>query len=134
MRNIYLLLIAALGLAACSSATSSPTQMAEKELRHVVLFKFNDGALDADVEKVHQAFLNLATEIAVVKSFEWGLNDSPEDLHQDFTHCYVLTFDSEADRDSVYAPHPAHQAFVSSLGPHLEKAFVVDFWANQVMP
>ncbi|MEL6593896.1 MAG: Dabb family protein, partial [Bacteroidota bacterium] len=47
-----------------------------------------------------------------------------------FTHCYLLTFASEEDRDSVYTPHPQHQAFVQSLQPHLEKVFVVDYWTN----
>ena len=68
--------------------------------------------------------------IPVIKDFEWGINDSPEDFHQGFTHCYLLTFASEEDRDSIYAPHPQHQAFVKSLEPHLEKVFVVDYWTN----
>ena len=59
-----------------------------------------------------------------------GLNDSPEDLHQGFTHCYMLTFKSEEDRDSIYTPHPKHQAFVASLQPHLDKVFVVDYWTK----
>lgn len=102
----------------------------EKVLRHVVIFKFNDDASEEDVERLNQSFNALANSIPVVKDFEWGLNDSPEDFHQDFTHCYLLTFASEEDRDSVYTPHPQHQAFVQSLGPHLEKVFVVDYWTN----
>jgi hypothetical protein len=42
----------------------------------------------------------------------------------------LLTFDSEEDRDSIYTPHPQHQAFVASLQPHVEKVFVVDYWTN----
>ena len=120
-------------LAACTPATSSPTQdMSEKVLRHVVLFKFKDSSSESDVEAVHQSFQELAGKIPVIKAFEWGLNDSPEDFHQGFTHCYIISFASEADRDSVYTPHPAHQAFVAGLQPHLDKVFVVDFWANEV--
>ena len=102
----------------------------EKRLRHVVIFKFNDDAAPEDVERLNQSFNALADSIPVIQDFEWGLNDSPENFHQDFTHCYLLTFASEEDRDSIYTPHPAHQAFVASLGPHLEKVFVVDYWAN----
>ena len=102
----------------------------EKLLRHVVLFKFKEEASEADVNKLNEAFNALPDEIPVIKDFEWGINDSPENFHQDFTHCYLLTFDSEEDRDSVYTPHPQHQAFVKSLGPHLEKVFVVDYWTN----
>ncbi len=102
----------------------------EKLLRHVVIFKFNDDASQEDVNRLNDAFNALPEAIPIIKDFEWGLNDSPENFHQDFTHCYLLTFDSEEDRDSIYTPHPAHQAFVASLGPHLEKVFVVDYWTN----
>lgn len=102
----------------------------EKLLRHVVIFKFKDEASEEDVDRLNESFNALAAAIPVVKKFEWGINDSPEDLHQDFTHCYLLTFASEEDRDSVYTPHPQHQAFVASLQPHLEKVFVVDYWTN----
>ena len=102
----------------------------ERLLRHVVIFKFKDESSEADVTKLNDAFNALADSIPVIKDFEWGLNDSPEDFHQGFTHCYLLTFASEEDRDSVYTPHPQHQAFVASLQPHLEKVFVVDYWTN----
>ncbi|NKI31423.1 Dabb family protein [Muricauda sp. DJ-13] len=102
----------------------------EKLLRHVVIFKFNDDAPEAEVEKINKSFGELQNHIPVIQDFEWGLNDSPEDFHQGFTHCYFLTFKSEEDRDSIYTPHPKHQEFVASLQPYLEKVFVVDYWAN----
>ena len=104
--------------------------MEEPLLRHVVIFKFKDEAREEDVDRLNKSFNALADEIDVVKDFEWGLNNSPENFHQDFTHCYILTFGSEEDRDSIYTPHPQHQAFVASLQPHLEKVFVVDYWTN----
>ena len=99
-------------------------------MRHVVIFKFNDDAPEEEVEKIHRRFCELKSQIPVIQSFEWGLNDSPEDFHQGFTHCYLLTFKSERDRDLGYTPHPKHQEFVAGLKPHLEKVFVVDYWAN----
>ena len=102
----------------------------EKLLRHVVIFKFNDDASAEQVEKLNNSFNELQNHIPVIQDFEWGLNDSPEDFHQGFTHCYLLTFKSEEDRDSIYTPHPKHQEFVASLGPYVEKVFVVDYWAN----
>ena len=102
----------------------------EKRLRHMVIFKFNEDSSTEDVDRLNKSFIALADSISVIQDFEWGLNDSPENFHQDFTHCYLVTFASEEDRDSIYAPHPAHQAFVESLGPHLEKVFVVDYWAQ----
>ena len=106
------------------------TEKKEKLLRHVVLFKFNDTSSEEDVNKLNESFNALPEAIPVIKDFEWGINDSPEDFHQGFTHCYLLTFASEEDRDSIYTPHPQHQAFVASLQGHVEKVFVVDYWTN----
>ncbi len=102
----------------------------QKRLRHMVLFKFNDDASEAEVSKLNDDFNALPEHISAIKDFEWGLNDSPENFHQDFTHCYMLTFHSEKERDSIYTPHPKHQEFVASLQPYVEKVFVVDYWAN----
>ena len=139
---VYYLLFVVLVFTACQEAepkqvlaaktTNSMEKVEKKEklLRHVVIFKFKDEASEADVDRLNKSFNALAEAIPVVKDFEWGINDSPENFHQDFTHCYLLTFESEADRDSVYTPHPQHKAFVESLQPHLEKVFVVDYWTN----
>lgn len=111
--------------------TSEEMKKEEKELlRHMVIFKFKDDASEEAVARLNDSFNDLPNHIPVIKDFEWGLNDSPESFDQDFTHCYLLTFHSEKDRDSVYTPHPKHQEFVASLQPHLEKVFVVDYWAK----
>jgi len=102
----------------------------KKLLRHIVIFKFKEESSEEDINKLNEEFNALAKSIPVVQDFEWGLNNSPEDFHQGFTHCYLITFNSEKDRDEVYAPHPEHQAFVKNLQPHLEKVFVVDYWTN----
>lgn len=95
--------------------------------RHVVIFKFKETSSKASVDSVVNAFMGLAKKIPVVKSMEWGLNDSPENFHQGFTHCFVLTFANTTDRDNVYQKHPAHMEFQKILQPHMEKVFVVDY-------
>jgi hypothetical protein len=105
-------------------------QSADKMLRHVVMFKFKDNTKAEDVKKVEDAFRKLPSQIQEIKGFEWGTNNSPEGLAQGFTHCFFLTFDSEAGR-AAYLPHPAHKAFGSVLGPHLDKVLVVDYWAGK---
>lgn len=102
----------------------------EKWLRHVVLFKFKEGTAPADVKKVEDAFRGLSSKIKEIKAFEWGTNNSPEGLNQEFTHCFFVSFASEKDRET-YLPHPAHQAFVEVLKPHLDKVLVVDYWASK---
>jgi hypothetical protein len=102
----------------------------KKTLRHVVNFKFKSTATEAQVKDVVDAFRELKTKIPEIKSFEWGTNNSPENLNKGLTHCFVLSFDSEADR-AKYLPHPDHKAFGAKLGPVLEDVFVIDYWAQE---
>ena len=99
-------------------------------LRHVVLFKFKDSSSIADIKKVEDAFRALPSKIKQIKSFEWGINNSPEELNQGFTHCFTLGFVSEKDR-AIYLPHPAHVAFGATLQPILDKVLVIDYWAKK---
>jgi hypothetical protein len=103
----------------------------ERVLRHVVVFKYKESATSKQIDKINLAFANLKNEIPQIRDFEWGLNNSPEGLDQDFTHCYLVTFHSEKDRD-IYLPHPAHKAFVELIGPYIEKVFVVDYWTEEL--
>lgn len=111
-------------------ATAQQTNNTNKLLRHVVLFKFKEGSSAADIKKVADAFRALPSQIKEVKAFEWGTNNSPENLNQDFTHCFFVSFSSEKDRE-IYLPHPAHKAFVEILKPILDKVLVIDYWAAQ---
>jgi hypothetical protein len=99
-------------------------------LRHVVLFKFKSSSDSTEIKKVEDAFRALPSKIKEVVAFEWGTNNSPENLNQDYTHCFFVSFKSEKDRD-VYLPHPAHKKFVDILRPHLDKVLVVDYWAKK---
>ncbi|MFG0263746.1 MAG: Dabb family protein, partial [Rhodopirellula sp. JB055] len=76
------------------------------------------------------AFRNLPNEIPEIADFEFGTNNSPEGLNEGLTHCFLVTFESEEDREA-YLPHPAHLAFVEVLKPHLEKVVVIDYWADK---
>ncbi len=105
-------------------------QNSERVLRHVVLLKFKDASSPNDIKKVEDAFRALPSKIESIKSFEWGKNNSPETLNQGFTHCFLVGFTSEKDRE-VYLPHPEHKAFVAVLSPHLDKVLVIDYWAEK---
>lgn len=102
----------------------------QKMLRHIVLFKFKDASTPEDIKAVEDAFRNLKNEIPEIKDFEWGRNNSPEGLNEGLTHAFFVSFTSEEDR-AVYLPHPKHKAFIEVLKPHLEKAVVVDYWAEK---
>ena len=102
---------------------------ADAPLFHVVHFKFKAGATPEQIQKVEKEFAALKTKIEVVQTLDAGTNVSPEGLADGFTHCWVLTFKNEKDRDT-YLHHPAHVAFVEILKPVLEKPLVVDFFSK----
>lgn len=124
MKKLFFVLIAI--LISMSSLQAQP----HKQLRHVVLFGWKEGTDSADIKKVVDAFRKLPSQIKLIKSFEWGTNNSPEKLNQGLTHCFFLTFASEKDRND-YLVHPAHKVFVDMDKPGIDKVTVVDYWAEQ---
>ncbi|WP_228235702.1 Dabb family protein [Allomuricauda sp. M10] len=128
-----LLILFLLVLVGCNSSNKevqqNETEMEKptSQLRHVVLFQFKDTSTPEDVDTVEAAFEELPSKISEIKGFEWGLNNSPENLNKGLTHCFFLTFDSEKDRDT-YLTHPAHVAFGDVAGPHIQDVVVVDYW------
>jgi hypothetical protein len=137
MKIITSLIVVLLLLNSCTNPTDSneesgitkTEEQVQKQLRHVVLFKFKETATAVEIQKIEAAFAALPSKIKEIKAFEWGLNNSPEGLNKDFTHCFFVTFDSEAARE-IYLPHPDHQAFVALLEPILEDVLVIDYWAK----
>jgi hypothetical protein len=113
-----------------NQAESKPQTDKKPMLRHVVIFKFKEASPAVEVQKVVDGFRALGSKIPEIASFEYGTNNSPEGLNDGFTHCFLVTFKSEKDRDA-YLPHPAHKAFVELLKPHLDKAMVIDYWAAE---
>ena len=97
------------------------------KLQHVVCFKFKTTATAQDIKNVEEAFQALKQKIPQVVTLEWGTNVSKEKRDKGFTHCFILTFKSEKDRDA-YIEHPEHKAFGKIVGPVLDDVFVVDFW------
>lgn len=134
MKHTGYLLIGLLLLISCKNATSDANEVAveqteeqARQLRHVVLFSFKETATAAEVQQVEDAFANLAVEIDEIIDFEWGLNNSPENINKGFTHCFFVTFESEEARDQ-YLVHPKHKEFGALVGPVIEDVLVVDYW------
>ena len=109
--------------------TKKEVKAPDKLLRHVVLFNFVDSATDANIREIEAAFAGLPKQIPEIHDFEWGTNNSPEGLDKGLSHCFFVTFLSEEDR-AIYLPHPAHQEFVSLVGPFVEDVTVVDYWVQ----
>jgi hypothetical protein len=135
MTHFYIagILIIALILTALAIGAETPASSSERdgkgELLHVVSLKFKPGATPEQIKLVEEAFAGLKQKIPGIKSLKWGTNVSPEKHDKGFTHCFVLSFASEKDRDA-YLVHDDHKAFGGVLKPVMEDVFVIDFWAK----
>jgi heme-degrading monooxygenase HmoA len=118
-----------MGQKSCAMSKSE-CKMTSPMLRHVVLFKFKEGTAPEKITEVEKAFAALPGKIDIIKGFEAGTNVSVENRSEGFTHCFVVSFSSEADRDA-YLVHPAHKEFGKTLGGSLDKVLVVDFWSTR---
>ena len=125
MRKIFICISFVLLTSLCVNA-----QQDKKELRHVVMFGWKAGADSAAINRVVMAFKALPGKIKTIKRFEWGVNNSPENLNQGLTYCFLVTFASEKDRND-YIINPDHKAFTQLLPAIMEKVTVVDYWAQQ---
>jgi len=108
---------------------SEPKKIKKPMLRHVVAFKFKEKTSDAQIKELVKAFRGLKKKIPQIASFETGTNNSPENLNKGHTHAFILTFNSEEDRD-IYLVHPDHKEFGKLVGPIVDDVFVIDFWAK----
>ena len=128
MKELIIVLLAI----ACMSLTAVGADDGAKKsgkLNHVVSFRFKESATPEQIKKVEDAFRGLKKKIKEIKSLEWGTNVSPEKHDKGFTHCWILTFGSDKDRDT-YLVHPDHKEFGKIVGPVIADVFVVDFWAK----
>jgi hypothetical protein len=97
-------------------------------VRHIVIFKYKDGASINQIQQVTGAFRALQQQIPGIVSFEQGVNNSPEGKNLGFTQVFTLTFENIQARDA-YLPHPMHQHFgelLTRLGI-VADVFVVDY-------
>ena len=130
-RNVVpLTLLLSLPLAWSIYSFSSDPNSEQKVLRHVVSFQFKEDITDERKAQAIQDFLALEDEIPEIKRFEGGEDISVEGLTKEFTHCFILTFESEEDRD-VYIPHPAHIRLAEKNKPLMKDLIVLDVWGEE---
>jgi hypothetical protein len=100
----------------------------KQQVRHLVVFKYKPTATPEQIQQVTDAFRGLPKKIPGIVAFEDGVNNSPENKNQGFTHVYMVTFESAAARDA-YLPHPEHKKFGELLGKLgvVADVFVVDY-------
>lgn len=96
-------------------------------LRHVVMFGWKPGTPTATIGEIEDAFRALPAKIPQITGFEWGTDVSVQGFSRGFTHCFVVSYASEADRDA-YQVHPDHQAFLALSRPHVEQLLTFDYF------
>ena len=128
MKTLLLLAVVLIAVSLNAVAADSGNAKNKKpgKVKHMVAFKFKEGTPQTEIDKLNAAFADLEKKIDVIRTFDTGTNNSPENLNKGTTHGYLLTFDSEADRDT-YLNHPTHKEFGSMAGKILADVFVIDF-------
>jgi hypothetical protein len=98
----------------------------ESIVRHFGVFKFKEAVTDNEIEECFRTMMGMVGAIPGLLTMEYGPYDGNEGLNEDFTHGFVMTFDSPESRDA-YLPHPLHEQVKELVVPRLERVIVFDF-------
>jgi hypothetical protein len=126
MKMIILAVVMLVALAGTAMAADAGKKPKKGQVKHLVAFKFKESTSKEDIEKVEKEFKALKKKIDVIRSLDWGHNNSPENLNKGFTHGWVLSFDTEEDRNT-YLHHPEHEKFATLAKSTIADVFVIDF-------
>jgi hypothetical protein len=95
-------------------------------VRHIALFQFKDGITQAGIDDCFEALIGMQDRIPGIVGFEYGPRQCDEGLNDGFTHGFIMSFDTAANRDA-YLPHPEHERVRDIVVPCLERVVVFDF-------
>ncbi|SUA90307.1 Dabb family protein [Pandoraea pulmonicola] len=110
-------------------------------IRHIVLLRFADGVPTEKRDQMIERFLRLKDDCRrdgrpYIRSIEYGRQESGEGNAYGFEHAFVVTFDSEGDRNYYTGEpivrdatcfDPVHHAFKAAIGPMLAPNGVLVF-------
>ena len=95
-------------------------------IRHVVLFQWKPGTSEATIAEAFRELAGLRGKIPGLQQFEGGAYSSPEGLNKQWSHAFIMSFDTAASRDA-YLPHPEHERVKAVIVPHLADVVAFDF-------
>lgn len=98
-------------------------------VRHYGMFQFNEGVTDEQIDECFQVMMAMVGKIPGLLDMEHGPYESDEGLNEDFTHGFIMTFDTPESRDR-YLPHPVHEQVKDLVVPRLKRVVVFDFETN----
>ena len=94
-------------------------------VRHFGVFKFKEAVTEDQIATCFVTMKEMVGKIPGLLDMEYGSYNSTEGLNEDFTHGFVMTFDSLASRDA-YLPHPIHEQVKEIVVPNLARVVVFD--------
>ncbi|MCZ6673121.1 MAG: Dabb family protein [Verrucomicrobia bacterium] len=95
-------------------------------VRHYGVFKFKPEVTETQIDECFNAMKDMVGKIPGLQGMEHGPYQSSEGMNEDFTHGFIMTFDSVESRDA-YLPHPVHEMVKNIVVPRLERVVVFDF-------
>ena len=95
-------------------------------VRHFGVFQWKEGTTQETIDECWAAFDTMIDNIPGIVSIEHGPYESDEGLNEEFTHGFIMTFESPKHRDE-YLPHPYHEKIKDLIVPKLERVIVFDF-------
>lgn len=96
------------------------------EVKHFGMFRFKDGVSDEQIARCFDKMRAMQGSIPGLLEVHCGAyDDNEEHLNEDFTHGFVMRFDSRESRDA-YLPHPEHERVKEIVIPCLERVIVFD--------
>ena len=90
----------------------------------MVLFDFKEETTPDHRQYLHE-LAGLKALCPGILHFAGGAYSSPEGMNGDFTHGFLMTFDSSENRD-IYLPHPEHERVKSIILPHIKNVIAFD--------
>lgn len=100
------------------------------QFKHVVLLRFRPQTPRDQIAEIFEAVDDLQEKIPGIVDICAGAYESPEGLHQGFTHAFIVTFADVEGRDA-YLEHPDHepvkQLIVEALSGNLDDLVAFDF-------
>lgn len=95
-------------------------------VRHFGVFQFKPEITPEQIDNCFAELRGMVGKIPGLLDIEHGPYQSDEGLNENFTHGFIMTFDSLESRDA-YLPHPVHEAVKEVVVPCLERVVVFDF-------
>ena len=93
---------------------------------HLATIVFKPDVTPATIKHCLAELESMVGRIPGLLTVHCGAYQSPEGLNDGFTHGFVMTFDTPANRDA-YLPHPEHERVKAIVVPNVERVMVFDF-------